>query len=265
MATVLVLLSVLAPSTAFAYTILWDTSHGVFVSPTYGGEGYQPVVDGYYETLANHLSDNGFTMAVTTGGFTDNNLAQTNVAVVCVTSAVSDPYTPEEVTRLTNFVNSGGGLLIMGDRTAAYNANIQPVAAAFGIDDLYVSDVLSDSPVTYEIYTSDLADHPVFDGIGNIFVYASAEMDVSGDTFAIARQEGTGKIIAAVAEVGNGRVVVIGDSSLWSWVPDYEEYFYEVQNPQFSVNTFTYLAVPEPASVLLFGLGLSLLVKRRPA
>jgi len=267
----LILSVLLTPSTVFSYSVLWDTSHGVYVSPTYGGDGYQP--SGYYQELTQHLVGNGFTVDTTSEGFTDDNLAACNVAVVCVTSAYYTEYTLDEASRIADFVAAGGGLLIMGDKQTNPNANIQPVANEFAdefVITLGVSDVVGEpGPDYYKIYTSELdLSHPVFDGFDEddqIFMHAAGELSVSSPAFSIAEQEVTGKIVAAVAQYGQGRIVALGDSSLWSWVETYEENFYEVYNPQFSVNTFEYLAIPEPATVLLLGLGSLILLRKRIA
>lgn len=253
---VLTLSVLLTPSAAISYTVLWDTSHGVADS----GQ-YQP--SGYYQTLTQHLGDNGFIVDTTSDGFLVDDPAGYDVAVVSLTSAFYSTYTPDEVTRIADFVYDGGGLLIMGDRGP--NTNIQPVASKFGIT-LGFSDL---SP--YEVYTSELdLSHPVFDGFGTddqIFMYAAGELklSVSSPAFSIALQEGTGKTIVATAQYNNGRILAIGDSTLWAVNPNViNHHFYEADNPQFSVNTFTYLAVPEPATFLLLSLsGLALLRKRR--
>lgn len=253
---ILILFVLLTPSSVFSYTVLWDTSHGIANS----GQ-YQP--SGYYQALVEHLGDNDFTTVTTSQGFLVDDPAGYDVIVVCLTSAFDTIYTPTEVQRIVDFVEDGGGLLIMGDQQRLYpnpNENIQPVASQFGITfgpyDL--------TPLS--IYTSDLTDHPIFDGVDEMFMYAARELSASGPAFPAAWQEGTGKIIAAAAQYGQGRVVALGDCSLWSLsdsVLNPWDYFHEADNPQFALNTFTYLAVPEPATLLLLGLGAALLRKRR--
>ena len=258
---VLILSVLLMPSTVFSYSVLWDTFHGVA-----NGGNYQP--SGYYQTLVQHLGNNGFTVDTTSDGFLVDDPADYDVIVVCLASAYDSTYTTAEVESIVNFVADGGGLLIMGDQQSHPNANIQPVASEFGIT-LGVSDVVGEpGPDYYNIYTSELdRSHPVFDGFDEddqIFIYAAGELSVSSPAFSIAEQEVTGKIVAAVAQHGQGRVVALGDSSLWA-TDEFWDYFHEADNPQFSLNTFNYLAIPEPATVLLLGLGSLILLRKRIA
>ncbi len=249
---VLAMLVLLAPSTVFAYAVLWDTSHGVV-----GDGDYQP--SGYYQTLVQHLGNNGFTVDTTSDGFLIDDPADYDVIVVCMASAYDTAYTSGEVERILSFVNNGGGLLIMGDRQdrpGKDNEHIQPVADEFGV-------ILGISNLDLlHLYTSGMIDHAIFDGIGGIYMYAAGELTASSPTFAGAWKEGTGETIAAVAEYGQGRVVALGDCSLWT-ASDNWDYFHEVDNPQFSVNTFEYLAIPEPVTVLLLGLGGLVLLRKR--
>lgn len=236
----------------FSYTVLWDASNGV--ADVANGGGYQP--SGHYSDLTDHLENNDFTVNTTTLGFTENYLANTDVAVVCITSAFSSSYSAAEATLLADFVNDGGGLLIMGSNPSLGNGNIQPVAGKFGItlatsgDDTYSGN-----------YTPDDLDHPVFAGFtetDQIYMPAAGEIEVDENAFALAQI--TENIFIAGATHGTGRVVALGDFNMFSQEGNF---FARAQNSEFALNTFEWLAVPEPATILLMAAGAALLRRKR--
>ena len=240
----------------FSYTVLWDVSHGV--ADTQGGTGgYQP--SGHYAMLTQHLENNGFTVNTTSLGFTANNLAATDVAVVSIASAFDSPYTAAQADRLAGFVDAGGGLLIMGSHPflPGGNDNIQPVAHKFGI-------TLAASDATFSgLYTPDALEHPVFAGFAetdHIFMQAAGEITIGANGFALAQKQATGQIFIAGANYGTGRVIALGDFNMFSQVGNT---FNQYNNPHFALNTFNWLAVPEPATILLLAAGAALLRRRR--
>ena len=242
----------LPSSSEAVYSVLWDTSHGIY-------SDYHPDTSGQYKDLASHLISNDFTVNTTDSGFTSASLSGVDVAVVSVMSAWDSAYSTAEVDALTTFVNNGGGLLIMSEYQAAPNANIAAVASAFGIS-LEVSDL---SP--YSVDITNLAGHSVFDmieAVNTVHFYAGSELGVSGDAYGIAWQDITGKIaIAANESYGFGRVIVLGDSTLW--LSNGSNEFGMVDNAAFALNTFSHLAVPEPATIILFGAGAVIFAGKR--
>ena len=226
------------------YKVLWDISHGVYLY-------YEP--SAYFQLLVQNLASHGFSVDTTAQGFLVEDPASYEVIVVCGASSDDTSYTAAEVSRISNFVQSGGGLLIMGDNLDCPNANIEPVASIFGVS-LALSDV-----EPYDTYTGNLATHIIFENVGEIYMRAAGEISASTPSAEVAWQEGTGKGLVAVGTYGNGRVVTLGDFNIFAE----EEYYYNVDNRQFSINTFQYLAVPEPATILLFSLGGLFLRRRR--
>lgn len=227
------------------YDVLWDTSHGVHL-------GYQP--SGHYQGLVNRLAGYGFSVDSTSNGFLVDDPAGYDVIVVCLGSAWDTAYSAAEVWQIVDYVNAGGGLLILGDNTDCPNPNIQPVADGFGIG-LGLSSI---SPG--DDYTSNLAAHPIFDGVSEIYMEDAGEISAGGASSLVAWQEGTGLGLVAAGTSGSGRVVALGDMNTFAQ----EEYYGLVDNKLFSVNTFQYLAgeqgpvVPAPGAVLLGTLGAGL-------
>ena len=116
----------LLASRGYCYSVLWDLSHGV------AGDGlYQPS-DGY-TSLALGLQANGFSVDTTSAGFIAGGLSGYDAAVVCLGSAYESAYSTEEIELITNFVNSGGGLIIMGGHPFSPNENISALAGEFGV------------------------------------------------------------------------------------------------------------------------------------
>lgn len=231
--------------TGGTYRVLWDTSHGVY-------PGYEPA--GNYAALVSHLGGDGFAVDTTSAGFLVDDPAGYDVLVVCTLSAYDSQYTPAEVSRITTFVADGGGLLILSENTDCPNPNVQPLASPFGVS-------LGLSYITErDIYTSDLASHPIFDGVSQIYMRAAGEISAVAPSTELAWEEVTGQALGAAATYGSGRVVTLGDSNLWGRT----EYYDLADNRQFSVSAFNWLAVPEPATLaLLCGTAALVLLKRR--
>ena len=121
--------------------VLWDLSHGVYSS-------YEPA--GRYSNLVSLLSTSGFSIDANASGVLALDLNDYDIIVICLGSAWDSAYSTEEVTAITNFVSNGGGLLILGDGAGSPNANINPLAQAYGttlglssVDpmDLFVTDL----------------------------------------------------------------------------------------------------------------------------
>lgn len=243
--TIIILLFILTCRVS-ASTVLWDASHGEY--------GYVPNV--WFSALSNHLAGYGFKIDTTYKGFLVDDPGSYDIAVVCAGSSVYSAYTTNEAEKIKDFVVNGGGLLIMGEMDNSYNEKLQPVASAFGIS-LGVSQIGS---YPYAIYTSDFAPHPLFDGVDEICFQSVGELSTSSNLEEVAWYEGTDKALVVAGEYGRGRVVALGDINIFS---SFEggRYYDRADNRQFSVNTFKYL-VPEPATLLLLGLG-GLLLRRR--
>ncbi len=243
MCFVFALAVLLAPSALATYEVLWDTSHGVF-----GGD-YHPDPGGYYSKLSDHLTANNFNVSTTTSAFDSANLVGIDVAVVAVTSSYYSVYGTSEIAALKTFVDSGGGLLIMGDRISTPIGNINPLASEFGIS-FGPTDIGS-----FGVNVTDFSAHEIFDGINQVSLYAASEITLSGSAVSVGRDVESGKTAIAVSDYGLGKVVAIGDSSLWVWDGNHNTFFDLPDNQQFALNTFEYLAVPEPATLVILGIG----------
>lgn len=236
----------LAPAAMATYTVLWGTSHGVYTDP-----GGSHDTSGYYSKLSDHLTTNGFSVNTTGSVFNSTNLIGVDIAVVAVTSSFDSVYGASEIAALKTFVDGGGGLLIMGENTAAPIANVNPLALEFGIT-FGPADLGGGS-----LNITDLSSHHIFDGIDQVSLSGASELTLSGSAVEVATYGTGNKTAIAVSDYGLGRVVAIGDSSLWKWGANssFDQNFDLPENQQFALNTFEYLAVPEPATLVILGIG----------
>ncbi len=200
--------------------ILWDTSHGIYVD-------YSP--SGVFQNLAQFLNGIGFIVDESSAGILNVNLDDYQIIVICLGSAWNSVYTADEVNKIKQFVESGGGLLIMGENTDCPNPNINPISHEFGTE-LGLSSL---NPT--DLYITNLGSHPIFQGISTIMMRAAGQ--ISG---APPSQEeawtGGGLAAVTVAEVNRGRVVVLGDVNLMD-----DNYRSTADNQLFTENVFQWL------------------------
>ena len=195
--------------------------------------------DAGYVTAANHLKDSGFDVEVHESG--EINLDTLNRAQVFValhgsddawesTTKIGEPkYTDAEIDALVEFVQLGGGLILLGETEALkYGNSTTAIAARFGIDLLNttVQDptnnfkdvatwVLADLVRTSEFDLRSGATQACFYRSGAIAVRpeAAARTTVIAKTSATASPANTPVLVALT--YGAGRVVVAADSDLF--------------------------------------------------
>jgi len=198
--------------------ILWDLTHGVYLS-------YQP--SGRYSSLVSMLNAEGFTVATTAAGLENVDMSQYDILVLCLGSAWDTAYTAGEVDVVRDFVDAGGGLLIMGDNTGCPNSNLAPVATVFGT-------TLGAGPLDGTI--SNLSSHPVFTGISSLYLQAPGWITAAAPSLAVA-WDSLDRTAVAAAGYGNGRMVAIGEFSVWE-----NDYLANADNAQFGLNVFNWLS-----------------------
>jgi hypothetical protein len=164
---------------------------------------------------------------------------------------IVDPDTPRETTAphliddhaadtIAAWVRSGGTLLLMGNDSG--NAEFQQfnrLAERFGIH--FNND--SRNRVTgrqFEAGTFDvLPDHPLFRGVGKIFIKELSTLSVV-DRAAAVLSDG-GDVIMAFARVGNGAVFAVGDPWFYNEYMDQRRLPEEYDNARAAQNLFRWL------------------------
>jgi len=200
--------------------VFWDTSHGIYFD-------YSP--SGRFSSLKSLLENTGYAVDENNSGILNLDLDNYDVIVICVGSADNSVYSADEVTAIENFVNGGGGLLIMGDNTDMNNQNISPISEAFGTT-LGISHI---SP--FDVYITNITAHAIFTGVSQIYMKAAGEnsgVPPSSEEAWVNQNDA----LVTVAEPC-GRVVSLGDINLMD-----NTYISNSDNQLFSENVFDWLA-----------------------
>lgn len=182
-------------------TILWDTTHTPHLQ-------YTP--QGRYSDLVSMLADSGFATVADGQGVNNIDLSVYDVIVICLPSNWVSVYTGAEVNALLTYYDNGhqhviqtsdanwcdnsymhladdsafaynvfewlasaGGILIMSENTACPNENVRPVCQAFSMD--CGLSYLSPS----DLYFSNFAAHPIFNGVSQVYYRAAGELSAS--------------------------------------------------------------------------------------
>ena len=172
--------------------VLWDETHGVYAS-----YGYQ----GNFSSYTAQLEAAGYVVGNITSGVASTNLDDLGVLVVSVTSAVNSGYTSAEAALIVDFVNAGGGLLVLCDNTTlGWRANLDPITSAFGIG-------CHTSTISNSITT--IVSHPVTAGVASLAFAVGGALAPGASATAVALDGSLAAVV--VREYGAGRVVVVGD------------------------------------------------------
>ncbi len=201
--------------------ILWDLTHGVYLT-------YEP--SGKYADLTAQLAGEGFDMETTDLGVNNIDLTPYEMIVIAVGSSWNSTYTGAEVTAIENFVNAGGGLLVMGDNPGCPNGNINPVSTVFGV----TCGVSTGEPS--DIYFTDFISHAIFDGIGTIYYRYAGAVSASPPASEAAWSPNYSDVMIGLVET-SPRVVVLSDMNIFD-----SSYYSIADNIAFSLNLFHWLA-----------------------
>ena len=219
--------------------ILYDLSH----YPYYGIDSWDLPYSNYaprYELLRDNLVNRSYMIdklyPSVTGNLTSSNLAPYDILFIALSNV---NYTAAEITAVTNWVNKGGSLLVLGENIGLndYNMRTNDLLVSF---DLKMNTTSSGSgSATYQVT------HPTLEGCSQITVLGPGKIVHEGDAFPIwgADQD---NIFVAGQEYGAGRVVLMSDVA-----PFRDSIIMSDDNLQYAVNLMNWLTANE-ANVLLF-------------
>jgi hypothetical protein len=195
--------------------ILWALSHGPYAH-------YTP--SEWYSDLVDMLEVNSIISYEAIYDLNYIGLSSYDVIVIGTLLAWDEAHTAAEVTAIQDFVDGGGGLVIMGENSACPNDHINIISEAYG-----VSCVLSGSDIDGHI--TDFADIDLFAGVTSLeLISAPGFASVDSPSMEIAWASG-GESVMALA--GGCSVIAVSDGNLWE-----NAYLAEGDNETCALNVF---------------------------
>lgn len=205
----------------------------------------------FYGKLVTTLQGMGYTVnKASTAGFNPS----ISVYGVVILPAPFQAYSPSEKQAIVDFVKAGGKLLMMGEWGGygdAANANLNALSTALGAGITFNNNTVYDDTNNYNgknywPLIQNFVSHPTTNGLttlayiagcsltvqnpGTAIAYASSSAYVSGSLSRElngnsigagiktpeAKERVTSIVVAAVAQVGSGKVVAIGDANVFA-------------------------------------------------
>lgn len=192
----LLLLLMLNPVKGENTRILWDTSHGIQWR-------YSP--DGRYHALKNFLDQSGFAIEQNLNEL-DNNLSPNKFKVLVLTVAVEDPYQKKDAKNIKQFVQDGGGLLILCDNPQyVAKSKINIIISPFGIE-------CGTASFSYESFDlKNFVEHSIFSGVSTVNLASVGALKAISPARVVASDPNKNMGLIAVAKFEAGKVIVVAD------------------------------------------------------
>lgn len=129
---------------------------------------------------------------------------------------------PEEIAAVARAVEGGMGLLVLGDfEIDTWGSNVNEVLVPFGLK-------LNNDTATVEVSTArwqerlavfevtSIEEHPVTQGVGKVSYCSGCTISLLDERAKPVIATADGAVLVAAAEVGQGRVIAVGDSDLFA-------------------------------------------------
>ncbi|HTQ81065.1 MAG TPA: DUF4350 domain-containing protein, partial [Thermoanaerobaculia bacterium] len=127
-------------------------------------------------------------------------------------------FTAAEIAAVRDAVAAGMGLLVLGEfEIDSWGSNINELLEPFGLR--FRNDVatVAAGRLRLPIFeTAEVRPHPAAAGVRKISYCSGCTLEVAGERAAAVVGNGEGEALLAVAELGRGRVVAVGDSDLFA-------------------------------------------------
>lgn len=235
---------------AFGAIIGLDAVHGPADTEALGvGSWYGKMRD---ELAAEHT-------LVILNEFSAATLSGCDAIFVSQARGAGEAFAPSEIVNIHQYVQTGGGLLAIaegGYSSGSTVDNFNDLLDPYGVT------INGTSSGAGHVVTP-FVPHAVTDGLGSVEVdFQRALISIVAPAIDLTVGGGDDNILAAIDGVlGAGNVVIMSDPSVFAFPGD-DTSLYEHDNLQLLRNITNY-TIPEPATILMFGLGAFGLLRKR--
>ncbi|MFX1500117.1 MAG: hypothetical protein ACFFDH_04035 [Promethearchaeota archaeon] len=219
--------------------ILFDISHmNTFGVDSWDYPDYVTWNTGIYSVLRDNLVNRSYTFdklyPSASGNLTANNLVPYDMLII---NLPYTNFTASEMTSVINWVNNGGGLLVLGDSftfgDGSLHLNYLLSSTGLSLIDVGATNVLSTS-----------FEHPTEEGCTSLEMSQGIEVNYTGNAFPLWGNSLT-EICIAGEKYGNGRIILSGDMLLS------DDRINDGDNLQFGINVANWLTACQ-AEVLIY-------------
>ncbi|MFW9849784.1 MAG: DUF4350 domain-containing protein, partial [Candidatus Thorarchaeota archaeon] len=219
--------------------ILFDLTHNPYYGVDSWETGFASFPSRYY-TLRDALVNKSYTFdklwPSAAGNLTTENLQGYDMLVIDMPQL---NFTSAEVQAVTNWVNAGGSLLVLGDQSSYANprSHLNYLLGSYGL--------AWNSTHNEQGASNVFAAHPICEGLSLVYPAVGGVVEVSGNAFSLVKTDNN-DIVAGGQEYGSGRVVMVSDINIFDY-----NYIDTDDNIKFAINIANWLTAAT-ANVLVY-------------